>query len=54
MYKVDSLPFEIRKEENPIKFKTELEKLYWKLALSDLSECEEDSLSTLTPDEYDD
>ena len=44
----NSLPLEIRKEENPKKFKTELESYLWNIALSDtnIDDSGEGSLSS--------
>ena len=49
----NSLLFDIRNENNPEEFKTKLEKHYWKIALHDTNESEEDSWSASTSDEYD-
>ena len=42
----NSLPLEIRSEKNHNKFKTKLETHYWKIALQDTGDSDEDSLSS--------
>ena len=39
----NSLPYDIRKLENPKEFKTNMEKHFWKLALDDADESGEDA-----------
>ena len=42
----NSIPLDIREEENPNIFKTKLETHYWKVALKDTGESDEDGLSS--------